>query len=806
MIKLTKLSFYVILLVFIACNEKEENNSSQISNDLVSLRYDTLSGTFDITDKADANASVHQAVFTINQYVSSRNGAVSRVEVEHLDGNHVLIVTNQLAGKPTLLFKAELQDNNAYLDLTVGITNSTDRDMRLMNFTIKGEIFEDMADMSELNILDGNTGAENTKITDTTDFECHNNALITFKSNDKRYSLVAGGLTYRDFEKKIRIKDHKQLEMYAYDPVGKLVPSGETYWADNDRFYVDVVSSDPFQSLENYGLSLCYAQGINLNQYTFPTVCMWYVNYEFYGGKTGVNDSPGAVEEMRKIKKSGFLDFSGTAAVRLVPDYYGYNNQQGWWDDKHWAAYGSPEHTPVIGGLLKEPYETLSKFGEAITELGGLPLLYFQTNWRSEDYAAQHPDQMLFNKKYARRDDPHSLEEIVPKMHEAYHPPCKYRNEDYYGYDFTDQNFVKHMEEVYTRMKQAKFAGLMFDYPWSGWADKGGMDDSTSTAAAAYRKIFELAKRGLGERSWIHERCTERPSDVALGLVESQRTEHDNDWLTPESVTRSGLRWYKNRVVVSYDADAKNLLTDSKDELHKILTMSYVTSGRLLLGVSFGAMSKETIHDLSRIYPFHSKAQSARPIDAFIREIPYFYDFKVNPDWHQLTIFNVDAKKEKDINISLSGEPADGNLGLNPKAEYYVYDFWNDSFVGKLSGSHELEQTLRADEARMLSIHKALAYPQVISVDRHLMQGFESLMETPKWRKNKLKGKSRVVRNDPYTITIALNGKSLERCEIAGIDATCSIDNSLSDSGIAKLTILAKNNAELEWVLTFDQR
>ena len=144
MIKLTKLSIYVVLLVFLACNEKEENNSSQISNDLVSLRYDTLSGTFDITDKADANASVHQAVFIINQYVSNRNSAVSRVEVEHLDDKQVLIVTNQLAGKPTLLFKAELQDNNAYLDITVGITNSTDRDMRLMNFTIKGEIFADV--------------------------------------------------------------------------------------------------------------------------------------------------------------------------------------------------------------------------------------------------------------------------------------------------------------------------------------------------------------------------------------------------------------------------------------------------------------------------------------------------------------------------------------------------------------------------------------------------------------------------------------------------------------------------------------
>ena len=87
--------------------------------------------------------------------------------------------------------------------------------------------------------------------------------------------------------------------------------------------------------------------------------------------------------------------------------------------------------------------------------------------------------------------------------------------------------------------------------------------------AGAYRTIFKLASEGLGNKAYIHERNLKYGSDIALGYVASQRTWGDTDVITPEMVARSGLRWYKNRVVVNYDMDAKNLLkaqpADSED-------------------------------------------------------------------------------------------------------------------------------------------------------------------------------------------------------------------------------------------------
>ena len=40
--------------------------------------------------------------------------------------------------------------------------------------------------------------------------------------------------------------------------------------------------------------------------------------------------------------------------------------------------------------------------------------------------------------------------------------------------------------------------------------------------------------------------------------IASQRTENDTDRMDGATVTRCGLRWYKNRVLVNHDADGKN--------------------------------------------------------------------------------------------------------------------------------------------------------------------------------------------------------------------------------------------------------
>ncbi|MBT8044703.1 MAG: hypothetical protein KJO79_07110, partial [Verrucomicrobiae bacterium] len=341
----------------------------------------------------------------------------------------------------------------------------------------------------------------------------------------------------------------------------------------------------------------------------------------------------------------------------------------------------------------------------------------------SEDYVKKFPGHMLFNKQYAWKGQPVDTEgEIFTTWQKTW----TRNGRVVWGYDFTDPDFLTHMRDVYTNLKNGGVKGLMFDYPASGWARAGGMEDDYSTTAAAYRTIFRLPHEILGPESYVHERNMERGTDVTLGVVASMRTENDTDSMDGVTVTRCGLRWYKNRVLVNFDTDSKNLLEleANRDHVRSVLTMSYVTTGRLLLANSFSQFSKDTFYDLTRTFPYHTTAKSARPVDAFVSDMPMVYDYEVTPKWHQVTFYNPDKKNPKLIGIHLSGAQVDGALGLDPDQAYFLYDFWNNRFIGKKQGNTRLEQKLRPGEARMISVRACLDRPQVISTDRHLMQGY----------------------------------------------------------------------------------
>ena len=314
------------------------------------------------------------------------------------------------------------------------------------------------------------------------------------------------------------------------------------------------------------------------------------------------------------------------------------------------------------------------------------------------------------------------------------------------------------------------------------------------------------ARRGLGDPCWIHERNLARGSDVTLGLVASQRIWGDTDRITPEMVTRGGLRWYKNRVVVNYDMDAKNLLRPgSRDARRRLLTMAYVASGRLLLATSFGRMDLETLRDLTRIFPFHAAPRSARPVDAFTRAIPRIYDFPVNDRWHQVTFYNPEDEKELSVGVDLSAPAAEGGLGLEPGRAYYAYDFWNDRYVGLLPGKGRMEATLRPAEARMIALHAKETVPQWIATDRHLMQGFLDLEDTA-WDDagGILSGTARVVENDPFRIVISTNGYMPSR--VSAAQAGCVAELGPLEGGLLRLRIVSPETVNVRWTVFFEKR
>ena len=562
--------------------------------------------------------------------------------------------------------------------------------------------------------------------------------------------------------------------------------------------------------------------------YDFPTVCLWWASQ---AGPLA-NDSPAAVREMDHIVKSGFLKYS-KVGVRLLPDCYDADNCDGWWDEEHWQTCAPTCAEP--GPCYKPPYETTKKWCQAIVARGGVPIGYIRTNGRSNDYARAFPGHMLFN------DPKRQLKNPVGKRWWE-HVPREWPPEEraLVGYDFTDPDFLAHMRNVYANLEEAGLAGLFYDYPKvTGWCNEGGFEDEHATTARAYRNIFQVAQDGLGAGALLQERAYFLGSDVSLGTVASQRTIWDNTTWAPPVIARAALRWYKNRVVMNYDTDGKQVLDEyacnGRDGGRAMFTMTYVASARLLLANSFSQMTPVQLYDLSRVIPLHSAPQSARPLDLFASDgrCPRVYDFRVDDSWHQLTFYNTAVQAGEWPSIDLDLEPytegrtefpdkvkalqpeagrvsvelgvpsADGGLGLDPAKRYYVYDFWNDRLVGIFKGSDCLEQELRSAEARMMSVHAVEPNPQFLSTNRHVMQGYLDFARRPKWEAGgkALSGISEVIGAEPYRVTIATNGHRPVDCSAADAEACC--DSTDEVNGLMVLTLKAAENRRVAWSVRF---
>jgi hypothetical protein len=797
-----------------------------LENASVKIEYDLSDGTFSLYDKVKDMACISGAFSKWNDFSSLSPEFKHTWKKQSLEDGFgkglVIEITSTGENCPRLVTNFILHENHSFLALSCGLVNTTGDTLQLKQFKpiAGGKAFAGCDLSKNFSMLDGNSGGRDTRMYRGGYLHSRNNLLATFGDPRSPYFLVMGGLTYDDFEKFAEAGENLpgiaepqsryggrtppetlEIQLFAEDPVGKKIDPGSAY-LPRDMFYIDGVTGDPFEALEKYGRCLKTAQKISINPYYFPTVCLWCA-FVYGDGSTGT-DTPGAVAEMERIVKSGFLKYT-KAAVRLVPDNYAENNQQGWWDDAHWQRLQVYEYLgkKIEAGWYHKPYETTRKWGDAITRLGGIPITYVQTGIRSQDYAEAFPGHMLFNQENAPVLDKNGNRQFFP--------PSPYDQYSWIGgtmvkhsYDYTDPGFLRHLRTVYKNLRDGGVKGLMFDYPNTGWAYAGGMEDRYSTTAHAYRNIFRMAREGLGPVCYIDERDIDRGSDISLGLIDSQRTWGDTDVISPAMTALCGLRWYKNRVVVNYDLDSKNLLKcdpQNRDQTRSLLTMCYVVSGRFLLGNSFGALGPEKLYDLSRIFPFHSPAKSARPLDAFIHEIPSIYDFAVDGAWHQVTLYN-SLQTSQAIPVALAGNSTSGALGLHPDKMYYVYDFWNDTFVGKLSGEETLRPVLRAGEARMLSVHEVIGHPQFISTNRHIMQGYVDLHKIAWDGGNKsLSGESDVPKDEEYTIIIAGNGYKPVSCRAEKAESSIRVLN--EKENLSALSIKSRRSGKIPWTITF---
>jgi hypothetical protein len=141
-------------------------------------------------------------------------------------------------------------------------------------------------------------------------------------------------------------------------------------------------------------------------------------------------------------------------------------------------------------------------------------------------------------------------------------------------------------------------------------------------------------------------------------------------------------------------------------------------------------------------------------------------------------------------------------IGLDPKAEYHAYDFWSDTYLGKRSGTDHIQQKLKPNCCAMISLRKAMPYPQVISTDRHLLQGWVELADVS-WDPTTgvLSGTAKVIGGEPFKIVVAGNGHKVLETAVTGVGAEL---NACSEADLNCLTLTSADTAEVNWSLEYE--
>jgi len=722
---------------------KQDGDITTLANEKVTLRVDLANRNFSVKDNASNEVVIDNAMMAadgwgVNRKMTKWKGWKATQTLADVNdgfgkGKRIVLTFSDspFPAAPSYIFSYTLYEDQCAVIMGFGMKNTTGVDLRLMEAgpMVAAELF--LGKKMELEIsLNGSAGAEPAEVKPGANRKSANSLMVTGTVDGRRRTVVWGGLANKEFGKWVALSDNI-IEMRAKDPVGRLVDHGQEYFSD-DTFYLDVSTDDPFLALERYGRAMRLANNAKPNVYDFPVLCGWGVGA--LSKLPSVNQSPKLVAELEAAQKAGLTKYT-KVGIRLEPDAYCYNNgntQQGWWDDAHWKGHLAP------------PYETFAKWCAAIRERDGIPYTYFQTGMPSDDYALAFPGHMLF-KDISRLQVAH-----------AHHEPLV-------SFDYTAKDFQKHMLEVWQRLRKDGMGGIKFDYPETAWRPEGGFENRYATTAFAYREAFRLAREGLGPEACLDERNlgeSGRPClDVTAGLVDTQRNWADSNKFIPPMITIGGLRWYKNRTVFNYYPDSKTVHDCTPEIRRAMLTMVYLTSGRIDLATSFTLFTPEIVHDFTRIYPAYREPFTARPLDAFTGvKDPQVYDLELAPDWHQVALFNT-STKARPVTVPLSGDRVGGAVGLDPGASYYVYDFWSDVLVGKLKGTDKIEKKLEPSHCAMLSVRKVQPNPQVLSTNRHVLQGWVDLAEV-KWdpATKQLSGVAKAVDGEPFRITVANNG------------------------------------------------
>lgn len=200
---------------------------------------------------------------------------------------------------------------------------------------------------------------------------------------------------------------------------------------------------------------------------------------------------------------------------------------------------------------------------------------------------------------------------------------------------------------------------------------------------------------------------------------------------------------------------------------------------------------------------------SSRPIDLFESNMAQVWHLTAGTKQQRKDIvglFNWDDEKSETVRVELDNL----NLPDGGSGTYVGFDYWSDRFVQPFSGT--LEAQLRPSCCRVISIRQLGDRPVLVSTSRHVTQGIVDV-DQEDWnsRKYEMRGKSKVVGEDPYELRIYAPADSgpwqVRSADVSQADSQAGVTIESEQAGQEiRVTINSSENRSVSWKLLFNNK
>lgn len=467
---------------------------------------------------------------------------------------------------------------------------------------------------------------------------------------------------------------------------GRVLSAGET--VELNRVYVSG-SNDPFQALESYGDAMAKFSPRPVRTGPTSLWCSWYAHRMGMTEEKVLANAEVAAKHFKPL---------GLEIMQLDHGWQRGDITGDWIPNERF-----PHGLKWLAEQLHKRYGL--KLGVWIS-----PTDVAETS----EIFKQHPEWML------KGDD--GKPRVNWRWYWAPNPNC-------YELDATYPEAFKFIVDSFRQLSDWGVSYFKIDFiAASGGEHFTQHDPKTTRGWSVLRKSMEAVRQGAGESAWI--RYCQTPPILSAGLANSAYGGNDTldagvpgrfDVLRENAQHLAAGYWLNDRPYHREVCDMSVRMQGSLEEVRVRAALMTLANCSISWSDELCYLPPSRIRLMQQCMPPGNPPM--RPMDLFERDVPSIWHVKVKnaaDAWDVIGLFNFNGNAE-------SRAVRFEQLRLDPNAEYAVFEFWEEKFLGVHKGGVEL--TLPPESSRILSIRRLNGFPQLIGTDMHLLQGYHEIKQ-----------------------------------------------------------------------------